>query len=292
MVNDRQFWGPRTPAILFLIACAGFAFGGWAFLPMLRVEAGRLPAWQLSLIAAADASGLVLFLHTLLRCRAQGPDSRDPKSRPYQKRVLSLYLTSFGIPWLIGLAVSLSLRDLEREEFRRALVAVGEVRAVEKWEASKGMCKHRYVVRCQFKDAAGAAHKTEQMIDTDKYGDFEPDLPQAAQQALRAGRAPFNVRVAYRPEAPEQAWLADLGPGAGWNLHRFSLQILWMQAFMMGVLVIFPLMTCAEAGNVVQWRESIASIPLPLMGAVPLLIEALDLAFMGYTEVSIFHRVL
>jgi hypothetical protein len=115
--------------------------------------------------------------------------------------------------------------------------------------------------------------------------------------AGRAGAAaprtgPFAIRIAYRPDAPSQAWLADLGPGFGWDLHRFSVEVLFGQCFFMFILVFGPLLTSAEAGSVVDWREGIASIPLSLRESVPMLIEASWVAFMGYMEVTTFQRML
>jgi hypothetical protein len=154
------------------------------------------------------------------------------------------------------------------------------------------MCKHPYHLHCSFRDAAGTHHETLQILCTDKHGAFPGGLPQAVQESLRRGQAPFAIRIAYRPDAPSQAWLADLGPGFGFDLHGFSFQVLFGQCFFMVILVFGPLLTSAESANVVEWRKAIASIPLSLKEAVPMLIEASWVAFMGYMEVTTFQRVL
>src|SRR5262249_17021938 len=150
--------------------CAAFGFGIWAHFPLLRAEFERLPWWQLALLSVADVAGLVLFLRGVLHYSGEGaaaPDSAqsrylaiyynprfiecpapNPANRTYQKRILRLYLLGFGIPCVIDLAASIALQEVEREDFRQAAVVVGQVRQVEKWEASKGMCKHRYHLHC------------------------------------------------------------------------------------------------------------------------------------------------
>src|SRR5262249_17780403 len=139
----------------------------------------------------------------------------NPANRTYQKRILRLYLLGFGIPCVIDLAASIALQEVEREDFRQAAVVVGQVRQVEKWEASKGMCKPRYHLHCSFRDATGTPHETLQILCTDKHGDFPGGLAPAVQKSLRRGQAPFPIRIAYRQDAPKQAWLADLGPDFG-----------------------------------------------------------------------------
>ena len=312
---NRTVWEQRLPAALFLLTCAGFGFGIWAHFPLLRAEFDRLPLWQLALLSVADVAGLVLFLRCVLRYATEGvamPDSAQSRylaiysnrgstvegaatanaeNRTYQKKVLRLYLLGFAILWPVELAASIALREVEWEDFRQAAVTVGKVWRVEKWEASKGMCRHRYLLHCSFRAAAGTRHETLQILCTDKYGTFPCGLAPAVQESLRRGRAPFAIRIAYRPGAPDQAWLADVGPGCGFDLHGFSLEVLFGQCFFMFVLVIGPLLTSAESGSVVEWRKAIASIPLSLTEAVPMMIEASWVAFLGYMEVTIFHRV-
>jgi hypothetical protein len=199
---------------------------------------------------------------------------------------------SFAIPWGIDLAASLVLREVEHYQFEHAAVTTGQVVRIEKWQASRGVCRFRYHLHCRFHDDAGNAHETMQILCTDNHGGFPDGLASDVRDALRNRQLPAPIRMAYRVEAPRQTWLADLGPGHGFDLHGFSVQLLFGQRFFMVILIFGPLMTSAERGNAVDWRKGAASIPLSVKEAAPMVIEATWLAFCGFMELILFERIL
>lgn len=308
-MTGRSNSGHRDAVLLSVLIAFAFAFGVWAHLPMLRVAFDQSPLWQLPLLCAADVAGFVLFVHGAwhyatakeapvsaethylevhYNLRPAEPNADDPR---YQKKVLRILFLSFMIPWGIDLAASLALRQMERDDFAEAAVTTGQVVRIEKWQATRGVCRFRYHVHCRFEDGDGNQYETVQILCTNQFGDFPDGLPQEVQASLRRAEKPFSIGIAYRADAPYQAWLADLGPGHGFDLHGFSVQLLVGQCFFMFILIFGPMMTSAERGNVVAWRRSVASIPLFLKEAVPMLFEALWLAFLGFMELALFQRV-
>jgi hypothetical protein len=276
---------------LFLITCGCIVFGLWAHAPVLLVEVQRVPSWQFVLLWIGDAAGLFMFLGAILQSQDQWVPSPDAEKPDYQRKLLWFYVLCFLLPWLVDLAASLALRSVEHASFRSARTTVGEVQKLAIWDADKGVYRHRYHLHCTFRDAAGAQHETIQILYAEKQGLTARSLPAAAKDSLSRGQTPFAIRIAYRPEAPEQAWLADVGPGYGWNLHRFSLELLAGQCFFMLILVLGPLLTVADRGSTGDWRKAVADIPMSLRAAVPIIIEAVWLAFMGYFELTLFHRI-
>jgi hypothetical protein len=283
---------PRQQLLaLFLMTCGCITFGLWAHVPVLLVEAWRVPTWQFVLLWIGDAAGLVMFLYAIVQSDDQWSPDPEAENPEYQRKLLWFYAICFLLPWLIDLAASLALRSAEQASFRSAATTVGEVQKLAIWDAERGVYRHRYHLHCIFRDAAGAQHETIQILYADQQGILGGNLPAAVKEALGRGQTPFAIRIAYRPEAPEQAWLADVGPGYGWNLHRFSLELLAGQCFFMLVLIIGPLLTVADRGSAVDWRKTVADIPMYVRAAVPMIIEAVWLACMGYFELTLFHRV-
>jgi hypothetical protein len=280
----------RNLAGLFLLTCAGLAFGVWAHFPLLLVEFQRLPAWHFALLFASDAAGLCLFLVGIVHYCIESAVVRYPETADNRRKVRRLILLGFFIPWLLDLGVSIGLKKAERADFARAAIAHGEVRHVEKQEAAKGLAPYRYRLHCRFTGADGRLRDTVQMIRTDRDIEVPGGLAPALKEPLHQGQASFPIRIAYLPDAPDQAWLADLGPGFGWDLHGFSLLILGSQLFLMMIFVIGPMLgemsseTWHVSSSLFQRLEP--ACPRCLTEAVPLMAQVAVLVFLGCIEVT------
>jgi hypothetical protein len=274
MHTGGERWARPVTALLFLLIVASLAVGACAFGPYMEREHRRLEPWKAALVWLSLGLALLWFLQF---CAAHGLAGRAVRAPPAGGEGL-------GRAWWLALVTILAamaadawmaMRCMwdERTGYAAAVRVPGQVHALDRWELSGTV---RYALHCTYRDQAGNVHQSRFTLRDLGGRGLPPGLPPAVAAAIRAGRAPFPVEVAYDPTLPGRDWLA----GAGWDdddrLHHFSLALLGFQA---GALPLFMLL-------LTDYKKRTGAYPwwYDLHKAYPALIAAAFLLFFGTGE--------
>ena len=277
MNTECERWARPVTALLFLLVVAGLAVGARAFGPYLEREHRRLEAWKVPLVWLGLGLALLWFLQFCVAHGLAGRAVRPPPAGP----------EGLGRAWWLALVTILAaiaadswmaLRCMwdEREGYAAAVRVPGQVIAVDRREFPKNVT---YVLFCTFQDRAGNVRQSRFALREVPGQGLPPGLPPAVAAAVRAGRVPFPVAVAYDPSWPGRDWLA----GAGWDddnrLHYFSLLVLLFQA------VGLPLFMLALSG----YKKRTGAYPwwYDLHKAYPALVAAAFLLLFGFIELQV-----
>jgi hypothetical protein len=264
-------------ALLFLMVAAGLAVGACAFGPYLEREHRRLEAWKVPLVWLGLGLALLWFLQFCLAHGLAGRAVRPPPAggeglgRAWWLALLTILAAIAADSWM-------ALRCMwdEREAYAAAVRVPGQVHTIERRDFSKSIA---YVLHCTYRDRAGNVCQSRFTLRDEDGRGLPPGLPPAVAAAVRAGRAPFPVEVAYDPALPGRDWLA----GAGWDdnnrLHYFSLAVLLFQA------VGLPLFMLALSG----YKKRTGAYPwwYDLHKAYPALVAAAFLLLFGVIELQV-----
>jgi hypothetical protein len=280
MNTDGERWARPVTALLFLLVVAGLAVGACAFGPYLEREHRRLEPWKVPLVWLGLGLALLWFLQF---CAAHGLAGRAVRPPPAGGEGL-------GRAWWLALVTILAamaadawmaVRCLwdEQAGYAAAVRVPGQVNAVQRRDFPKNV---RYVLRCTYQDRAGNVRQSRFTLRDQADGGLPAGLPPAVAAAIRAGRVPFPVEVAYDPALPGRDWLA----GAGWDdndrLHYFSLAILFFQALTLPLFMIALSKYKQRTGEYPWWYD--------LHKAYPALIAAAFLLLFGVIELTVHVR--
>ncbi|SRR6266542_675286 len=258
-------------AVLFVLTCVGLAVGLWGWAPYLEREHRRLEPWKAVLLWVGDITTLAWFtwycIDHILRRRP---------FEPRRARTWSFALFSILFALACDLAVTVALILDERAAYQSAVETDGQVTAVAVKTFQSGIVKYDLTYR--FLDRAGEWHTARYTVRSRPGEGFPPEMPREVDEALRAGRRAFPVRVSYHPNWPNRSWVR----GTGWDdadrLHYFSLLPLLFQ--LIGLLV-FILLLRAEVqrtGTSPWWHDLYKVFPLMVEAAVFVLFGALELS--------------
>jgi hypothetical protein len=272
MNAEGERWARPVTALLPVMVVAGLAVGAYAFGPYLEREHRRLEPWKAALVWLGLGVALLWFLQFCaahgLAGRAIRPPSAGPGGlgRAWWLALVTILVAIASDAWM----VSRCMWD-EQAGYAAAVRVPGQVQAVQRREFPEST---HYVLHCTYRDRAGNFRRTRfKLYANDRHG-----LPPAA-AAIRAGRAPFPVEVAYDPALPARDWLAGAGWDDGNRLHWFSLSILAFQA------ITLPLFMIALA----KYRQLAGAYPwwYDLHKAYPALIAAAFLLVFGLIELLV-----
>lgn len=277
MNTDGERWSRAVTALLFLLVVAGLAVGAAAFGPYLEREHRRLEPWKAALVWMGLGLALLWFLQF---CLAHGLAGRAVRPPPAGGAGLgrAWWLALVTILAAVAADAWMAVRCMwdEQAGYAAALRVPGEVYALGRQDFKTNV---RYVLRCTYRDRAGNARQTRFTLRDQADGGLPPGLPPAVATAVRAGRVPFPVEVAYDPALPGRDWLA----GAGWDdndrLHYFSLAILTFQA------ITLPLFMLSLSG----YKKRTGAYPwwYDLHKAYPALVAAAFLLIFGLVELIV-----
>jgi hypothetical protein len=230
-------------AVLFAFTVVGLGVGLHAFWPYLVREHRRQELWKSLVAWAGYALALAWFLqfclvHSVLR----QPCTPVPRDRTSWMAIISI---------LCMLAIDIFLiqcsRSNEKDAYRRAVVTVGELRELRKWELPK---KIRYRLDCRSLDGQGGIHEVVISLRLNPEEAVPLGLCRDISDASLAHR---SIGIAYDPTFPERCWVE----GAGWDdvdrLHNYLSMLLIVQVTGVGFLMIAAVQGHRRQFNRLPW---------------------------------------
>jgi hypothetical protein len=271
-----------APVLLLLLAglLTGVGTGLWLFWPFLVREHERMGLLPSVLLWSGDVAALVSFLGYCVWHVTMGVPVRATVG-PTEKldRRLKVVTTGLVVALAVDLGTTLVLMEREDRAFARALRTEATVTRVRRRKFPFGTV---YALDARFTDTTGTPHDATFLLQDDEKAGLPWIIPLATQGAVRRGRVPFSIGVAFDPDHPGRNWLL----GARWfdqeRLHFFSLVVISAQ------LVAIALFALALEGVVRSRRQ----IPWwhDLHMVLPLAIEVAGVAAVSLGELN-YHRV-
>jgi hypothetical protein len=211
----------RTLRILFSASVVLFVLGILFFWPYLEQEHRRMDPSMSLLVWGSDLIGLAWFTWYFTRHSVLGaPFRHGTSATPRLTRLWWLALISLTAAIVYDLWVTYRLWDDEQAGLARAVVVQGEIRAVERKSAAE---YHSYHLECRFQDGQGLWQEGSfTVLEHRRTRQFKDALPAEVQQALRNGRMPCPIRIAYDPMLPARNWLAGIDADQGSRFHAFA----------------------------------------------------------------------
>jgi hypothetical protein len=264
-------------ALLFLMVVAAVAVGAYAFGPYLEREHRRLEPWKAALVWLGLGLALLWFLQFCAAHGLAGRAIRPPPAGP----------GGLGRAWWVALVTILAaiavdgwmvLRCIwdEQAGYAVAVRVPGQAHALDRRDFPANVT---YVLHCTYRDQAGNARRSRFTVRDAGFKGLPPGLPPAVAAAVRSGRPPFPVEVAYDPALPTRDWLAGAGWDDDYRLHHFSLAVLLLQALALPVFMVFLADYKKRTGAYPWWYD--------LHKAYPALIAAAFVLFFGVVELVV-----
>jgi hypothetical protein len=272
-------WARPVTALLFLLVVAALAVGAYAFGPYLEREHRRLEPWKAALVWLGLGLALLWFLQFCAAHGLAGRAIRPPPAGP----------GGLGRAWWVALVTILAavaadgwmvLRCIwdEQAGYAVAVRVPGQVHTLDRRDFPANVT---YVLHCTYRDQAGNARQSRFTLRDEAGKGLPPGLPPGVAAAVRAGRAPFPVEVAYDPSWPARDWLAGGGWDEGNRLHYFSLAVLTFQAVGLPLFMMALASYKRQTGAYPWWYDLHKAYPALIAAAFALLFGLLELQVRG-----------
>jgi hypothetical protein len=258
--------------VLFFLTVASFVLGLLCFFPYLEEEHRRMDPSMRILVWGSDGIGLIWFTWYFTKHYRLGEPFRHGMGEsPRLTREWWLALVSLTASLAFDLAVTSMLEKDERAGLARAVVVKGAIHSVERTSGSKF---HSYTIRCRFQDGHGAWHEGRFPLNEHRgTHQFKDALPVEVQQALRDGRVPCPIPLAYDPVLPGRNWIAGIDPGEGYRFHALSWCIRLFQGIAILNFVVFLRQAIQTHSRLPWWYD--------LHMVLPFLVGSAFLGFFG-----------
>jgi hypothetical protein len=162
----------------------------------------------------------------------------------------------------------------EQAGYAAAVRVPGEVYALDRRDFPKNVT---YTLHCAYRDRAGNARQSRFTLRDDFAEGLPPGLPPAVAAAVRLGRVPFPVEVAYDRAWPARDWLAGAGWDEGNRLHYLSLAVLTLQAVGLPLFMMTLASYKRRNGAYPWWYDLHKAYPALVAAAFALLFGLLEL---------------
>ncbi len=280
MEPTARAFGRGRPLVVSGVLLAGLtvgiAVGVRVFWPFLVIEHRRLEPSAAVVLWSGDAVALLAFLLYVGRhAIGRGPVGLADVPASGLDRRFKVILAGMIAAFVLDLGDTLTLMEHEGRAFGSAQLVQATVTRVRSRSFPIGTV---YALDCRFADRRGVAHEATFTLRDDNPGGFPFTIPPPTRTAIRGGRVPFPVGVAYNPGRPDQSWLL----GSRWydqdRLHLFSLVV--MNAQLLGIIAFtIALRHQIDARRLLPWWHDLHMV-------VPLAIEVAAVLFVGLVELS------